>query len=91
MKKSDLVSEIARTTGVTGVVAAAMVDSLRTIMQRELSNDRPFVFYGVGQFTPSIRPARVYSNPQNGNPVRVGETRVVKFKASTLLLKGGEL
>lgn len=37
MKKSDLVSEIASTTGVTGVVAAAMVDSLRTIMQRELS------------------------------------------------------
>ena len=86
MTKYELIQHMAAGAGITQVQAKAALVVLVDAMTRELKEAGEFTLWQVGRFNSDIRPARIFTNPQNGEIVRKGETYRVKFKPSGYLL-----
>ncbi len=85
MNKQELISKIAKDTGVTKTAAAGAVDSFFDGITKALRKGDSITFVGFGTFKTSQRRARTARNPQTGAPIKIKARRVVRFSAGKAL------
>lgn len=85
MNKREIVSKIAKDTGITKGNAAAAVDSLIDGVTRSLKKGDAVSFVGFGTFKISNRKARKARNPQTGATINIPKRRVPRFSAGKAL------
>lgn len=85
MNKREIVSKIAKDTGITKGNAAAAVDSLIDGITRSLKKGDAVSFVGFGTFKISNRKARKARNPQTGATINIPKRRVPRFSAGKTL------
>lgn len=85
MNKNELVKTVAADAEMTTKAAEQAVSETLAAIQAALACGGPVALAGFGTFTVTHKPARVVRNPQNGLPLDVEETWVVKFKPGKLL------
>ena len=85
MNKQDVVSKIAKDTGITKTTAAAAVDSLIDSITRSLKKGDAVSFVGFGTFKISNRKASTARNPQTGDAIKIPKRRVPRFSAGKAL------
>ena len=85
MNKQDIITKIAKDTGLSKVIAAAAVDSIIDGITRSLKKGDSVSFVGFGTFKVSNRKARLARNPQTGAAIKVPKRRVPRFSAGKSL------
>lgn len=81
MKKKELISKIAETTGVTKVATEAVVNQLLQTITDEVSSGNSIELTGFGSFKSSERKARIARNPKTGEEIKVKASKIPSFKA----------
>lgn len=82
MNKADLIKSIEQTLG-SRKAATEALDAVLDAIVREVSKGGKVAITGFGTFEKAARAARTGRNPQTGEPVRIPETSVPRFKAAT--------
>ena len=85
MNKQDVVTKIAKDTGITKTAASAAVDSIIDGITRSLKKGDSVSFVGFGTFKISNRKARTARNPQTGDAIKIPKRRVPRFSAGKAL------
>ncbi len=85
MNKSDLINQVALSTGLTKTKAGEVIDSITESMKTALSNGDKVTLVGFGSFSASKRKARKGRNPKTGQVISIPEKVVVKFKSGSYL------
>jgi DNA-binding protein HU-beta len=80
MNKSELISNVAESTGLTKVDAKKVVKSVLESIAKALANNDSITLIGFGSFSVSTRTARTGRNPQTGKEIQIAEKKVVKFR-----------
>jgi DNA-binding protein HU-beta len=73
---------VAKVTGNRAEAADAVEATLDAMVRAVAAGDVVSVT-GFGSLTPEERPARTARNPQTGEPLNVGASRVIKFRPGT--------
>lgn len=81
MNKQDIVSKIAKDTGIPKSHATAALDSLLDGITRSLKKGDAVSFVGFGTFKVANRKARKARNPQTGATISIPKRRVPRFSA----------
>lgn len=79
--KAELISSVARETGLTKKDAQAAVDETFNFIGTALANGEKFQLVGFGTFNVRDRAERKGRNPQTGEEVIIPATKVPVFKA----------
>ena len=87
MNKAELVQALSEKTGVSKVVADAMLDAFQEVVTAELKAKNSVVLIGFGTFSVTDRPARVGRNPGTGESINIEAKTVPTFKAGIALKK----
>jgi DNA-binding protein HU-beta len=85
MNKQDIISKVAKDTGLKKASAAAVVDSIIDGITKSLKKGDHVSFVGFGTFKISNRKARIARNPQTGVAIKIPKRRVVRFTAGKSL------
>ncbi len=86
MNKTELVSAIAKDTGLTKSTAAQALNSCMDNITKALkAKDGKVTLVGFGTFAKVKRQARNGRNPKTGDPIKIKACNVVKFKAGKTL------
>ena len=85
MNKQDIVSKIAKETGMTKTSATAALESIIDGITRSLKKGDSVSFVGFGTFKTSNRKARKARNPQTGATINIPKRRVPRFSAGKAL------
>ena len=85
MNKQDLLTKVAKETGLTKTAAAAAIESAMDGITKALRKGDSITFVGFGTFKTSQRKARTARNPQTGAPIKIKARRVVRFTAGKAL------
>jgi DNA-binding protein HU-beta len=80
LKKSDLVSEIAKSAGLTKKDAEEALNALVGSIKKALKKGDKVSIVGFGTFEISKRKARTGVNPQTGEKIKIKASKVPKFK-----------
>jgi len=81
MNKTDFISAVAETGGITKVDAKKAVEAAITTITNALSAGDSVSFPGFGTFAVSERAARKGKNPRTGAVVDIPASKTPKFKA----------
>ncbi|MFI9391869.1 HU family DNA-binding protein [Streptomyces bauhiniae] len=79
MNKSQLIKAVAAATGDRAQATLAVEATFDAIV-RAVAAGESVSITGFGSLTPEERPARAARNPQTGEPINVGASRVVKYR-----------
>lgn len=82
MRKTDLVSKVAKKVGVSETLAKGVVDAVFDSIKECLCAREGVSIKGFGSFTIRNRAARTMRNPMTGESINVPEAKVPVFKAS---------
>ena len=85
MNKQEIVTKIAKETGITKTNAAAAVESLIDGITRSLKKGDSVSFVGFGTFKTANRKARTARNPQTGEAIKIPKRKAVRFVAGKAL------
>ena len=85
MNKAELVDEVAVSTSLTKIDAAAAVEAVLEVITKTLSKQDTVTLIGFGTFSISSRAARTGRNPRTGESINIAASRVPKFKAGKVL------
>jgi nucleoid DNA-binding protein len=85
MNKQDIVSKIAKDTGLAKTTARAAIESLIDTITRSLKKGDSVSFIGFGTFKTVNRKARTARNPQTGADIKLPKRRVPRFSAGKAL------
>lgn len=85
MNKSDLINQVAASTGLSKTKAGEAIDSILESMKNALSKGDKVTLVGFGSFTSTKRKARKGRNPKTGQEITIPEKNVVKFKSGSFL------
>lgn len=85
MTKAELVSAIARKSGLQKVQARRAVDAFVASVTSELKAGKEVRLVGFGSFVPVKRAARMARNPKTGAPVKSPAFRTARFKIGETL------
>ena len=85
MNKQDIVSKIAKDTGITKISAAGALQSMIDSITKSLKKGDSVSFVGFGTFKTSNRKARKARNPQTGATISIPKRRVARFSAGKAL------
>ena len=88
MNKNELVSYIAKETGLTKTDSANALEAFIKAVGEVLKKRDELNLIGFGKFYTSKREATTGRNPQTGQEIMIAEKTVVKFKAGEELIKG---
>ena len=81
MNKQELITEIAKSTGITKKDAGAAVEAFCSIVTNAIKNDDKVTLTGFGTFEARMRDARDCKNPATGESVHVSAHKIPSFKA----------
>lgn len=81
MKKSELVSALANTAGMTQKDVSKVLDAFTTTISDTLKKGDQVILIGFGTFKVSERKARTGRNPKTGTPLEIKASKVPSFKA----------
>ncbi len=79
MNKQEIITKIAKDTGMPKTKAVAAVDVLIDSITKALKKGDSVSFVGFGTFKTSQRKARTARNPQTGASIKIPKRRVVRF------------
>ena len=83
MKKSTLISESAKKSGLTLAQTKAALEAICEVIRTDVVvNQDKIILPGFGTFDSVVRPARTGINPATMEKIQIPETRKVKFKPS---------
>jgi len=80
MNKTELITNVAESAGITKVEAEKVVKSVLDSIAKTLANNESVTLIGFGSFLVSTRAARTGRNPQTGKEIQIAEKKVVKFR-----------
>ena len=83
MNRSQLVEEIASTTGLTKRQAEEAVDAFVGTIGDQVRSGTKVTIYGFGSFNPTSRKARTGRNPRTGQPVKIAASKGIRFSPAT--------
>ncbi|RLE11741.1 MAG: DNA-binding protein [Actinobacteria bacterium] len=81
MNKGELIEAVARNSGESKALADKMVNEMLDVIVGAVVSTGKVQITGFGTFEARNRAARMARNPQTGDPIYVGATRVPAFKA----------
>jgi DNA-binding protein HU-beta len=82
MTQSQVIRELAETTGVATKVAKQFVTSFADMAVRETKKNGMFIIPGVGRLVRVERKARIGRNPATGETIKIPAKKVVKFRVA---------
>jgi DNA-binding protein HU-beta len=82
MTKSQLMSSLAESTGLSKKDAAMFIEKLVTLAYKEVKSSGEFVLPGLGKLVKVHRPARMGRNPATGASIQIAAKTVVKFRVA---------
>ncbi len=82
MTQSQVVKELAETTGVATKVAKHFVTAFAEMAVRETKKTGMFVIPGIGRLVRVERKARMGRNPATGAAIKIPAKKVVKFRVA---------
>lgn len=85
MNKVELVSAIAKETGLTKKDSEAAVKAFVKVVSASLAKGQPVQLIGFGTFDVGKRPARTGRNPKTGETIKIAAAKTPKFKAGKAL------
>ena len=80
MTQTQMIRELAETTGVNNKVAKTFVTTLGEMAIRETKKNGMFVIPGVGRLVRVERKARTGRNPATGEAIKIPAKTVLKFR-----------
>jgi DNA-binding protein HU-beta len=80
MTQTQIIKELAETTGVGNKVAKQFLESFAEIAVRETKKKGVFVMPGIGRLVRVERKARTGRNPATGESIKIPAKKVVKFR-----------
>ena len=86
MNKGDLVSKVAKDTGITKTQAEAVFNSLIDAIVGAMKKEKVTIV-GFGTFSVAKRKARTGRNPQTGAAIKIPARKVPKFTPGSELRK----
>ena len=87
MTKNEFVDQVADKSGLGKGEAGKAVDAVLESLQEVLSRGGEVIFTGFGKFSVADRSARQGVNPQTGEKIQIGPSKVPKFSAGSALKK----
>ena len=81
MNRADFVTALAERTGLKKTEAERAVKGMQEIIAETLKKGDKVQLVGFGTFEAPEREARERINPRTGQPMKIGASRVPKFKA----------
>jgi len=85
MNKNELISEVARKTGLSRREAEVGVETMLGLISKELTEDGKVTLTGFGTFDVGKRKARKGVNPRTGQPINIAASKMPRFKPSRSL------
>ena len=85
LNKTQLVSAVAETSGLTKVDAEKAVKSIIEAISKELASGGGVTLIGFGTFSVIQRAARIGRSPQTGEAIDIPSRKVPKFKPGKAL------
>lgn len=85
MNKSDLISQVSTSTGLSKAKSGEAIDSVLESIKNSLSKGDKVTLVGFGSFTSTKRKARKGRNPKTGQEITIPEKNVVKFRSGSFL------
>ena len=82
LTQSQIVKELADTTGVTTKVAKHFMTTFSELAIRETKKNGVFVIPGIGRLVRQDRKARTGRNPATGETIKIPAKKVVKFRVA---------
>ena len=82
MTKTQLMTELAETTGSNKKTAAAFVDALVGIAYREAKKAGEFTIPGIGKLVKKQTKARLGRNPATGAEIQIPAKTVIRFRVA---------
>ena len=83
--KADLIASIAKDTGLKKTDAERALLATMEGIQDALCRGKKVVLVGFGAFSVTHRKARMGRDPQTGQPIEIGASNTVKFRAGKAL------
>ena len=83
MTKTDLINEVAQTTGLSKAKTGEALDAIVQTIQSALSKGEKVTLVGFGSWETQSREARKGRNPKNGEEIAIPAKRVARFKAGS--------
>jgi DNA-binding protein HU-beta len=80
MNKTELIERVAESTGKTKKESAQLVEAVLNSIAEALRNGEKVSLIGFGNFEVRERAARIGRNPQTGEPIEIGASKVPAFK-----------
>ncbi len=82
MTQSQMVKELAETTGTNAKIAKHFMTSFADLAVRETKKNGMFVIPGIGRLVRVDRKARTGRNPATGEAIKIPAKKVVKFRVA---------
>ncbi|MDR2119718.1 MAG: integration host factor subunit beta [Tannerella sp.] len=86
MTKADIVSEIAKSTGIEKGTVLACVESLMNVIKISLSNDENVYLRGFGSFIVKTRAQKTARNISKNTTIIIPEHKIPAFKPAKVFL-----
>ena len=87
MNKGQLIEAVASELGASKAAANRALEAVIKSIGRGLKKDEAVTIVGFGTFSKKNRPPRTGRNPATGEPMNIGASKTVNFKASPALKK----
>lgn len=85
MNKEELISAMAKESGLTKAEARKALDAFMDAVKKAVSKEDKVTLVGFGSFEVVQRKAREGRDPRTGKPIKIPAKKVVKFKAGSTL------
>ena len=85
MNKSELVTKLAKETGLTKTAATGAIDTLIQTISKALKKGETVALVGFGTFVLRKRAARTGRNPRTGAQIKIKASKNPSFKAGKAL------
>ena len=86
MNKHDVVTKMAKNSGITARQAEKALNSFLLVVEEALKKGEQVRFVGFGTFYIAERKARKGRNPRTGEEIKIPARKVIRFRPSKRLL-----
>lgn len=87
MTKTELISGMAKETGLTKADSERALNALLAIAKATIKKDGRFPLAGFGTFVVVNRKARTGRNPRTGQPIQIKASKAVRFRPGKELIQ----